>query len=85
MEYNLFYKVSTLGILICRHCKYGVRPIKVEQHLKKKHGIKHGIATQVAQAISQWEDITWDSAISLPHTLDEPLPIIPCQSNGLLC
>lgn len=52
MEYNLFYKVSTLGILICRHCKYGVQPIKVEQHLKKKHGIKHGIATQVAQAIS---------------------------------
>lgn len=52
MEYDLFYKVSTLGILICCYCKYEVWPIKVKQHLKKKHGIKHSITTQVAQAIS---------------------------------
>lgn len=45
MEYNLFYKVSTLGILIYYHYKYGVWPIKVKQHLKKKHSIKHGITT----------------------------------------
>lgn len=86
MEYNLFYKVPTLGVLICRHCKHGVRPIKVGQHLKKKHSMKHAAAIQITQVISKWHEIQHESsAIQIPQALDEPLPIIPCQSNGLLC
>jgi hypothetical protein len=86
MENQLFHQVPTLGILICHQCKHGVRPTEVEQHLKKKHYLKYIVAIQITQAISQWHDIQHDSsAIQIPQALDEPLPILPCHTDGLLC
>jgi hypothetical protein len=86
MENQLFHKLPTLGVIICHQCKHGVRPTEVEQHLKKKHHLKHAVTSQITQAISQWHDIQHDSsAIQIPQALEEPLPILPSHSNGLLC
>jgi hypothetical protein len=52
MENELFYQVPALGLLICRQCKHGVRLAEVDQHLKKKHHLKHAVASQIIQAIS---------------------------------
>ena len=86
MENELFQKIPSLRVIICRQCKHGVRPAEVERHLKQKHPFKHGLAHQLAQAVGQWEDIEQDSAaIQIPGVLNDPLPIIPCEPSGLLC
>jgi hypothetical protein len=61
MENQLFEKIPSLQIIICRQCKHGVRPAEAERHLKQKHQFNHHQATQVAQAIQQWAEITQDS------------------------
>lgn len=86
MENEWFQKVPILRILLCRQCKYGVRPREVKQHLKKRHQLNHTVASQVAKAVTQWDDVTQDSNdIEIPHALDEPLPLLPCEPSGLLC
>ncbi|KAL2835765.1 hypothetical protein BJX68DRAFT_251333, partial [Aspergillus pseudodeflectus] len=86
MENQLFEKVPSLQVIICRQCKHGVRPAEVERHLKRKHRFSHQQATQVSQAVRQWEGIQQDSqAIQIPWVLDCPLPVLPCHANGLLC
>ncbi|BCR90122.1 uncharacterized protein ACHE_60008A [Aspergillus chevalieri] len=86
MENELFQKIPSLQVIICRQCKHGVRPAEVERHLKRKHQFKHQSAHQLAQAVQQWEDIEQDSAaIQIPPVVDNPLPILPCEPSGLLC
>ena len=86
METELFSILPRLNILICRHCQYGVRPIELENHLKKQHQLPHHQVVAIVQAIQQWPQIKQDSStIQIPTVLDEPLPILPCHSNGLLC
>jgi hypothetical protein len=86
MEHQIFERVSTLKIIICRQCRHGVRPQEVTRHLQSKHQIKQADAIVIANAIQGWEDIKQDSnAISIPLALNDPLPILPCEANGLLC
>ncbi|KAL4922563.1 hypothetical protein BDW62DRAFT_196571, partial [Aspergillus aurantiobrunneus] len=86
MENQLFQKIPSLQVIICRCCRQGVRPAEVKQHLKKQHQLLHADAHSISQAIQQWDDIQQDShAIQIPYELDEPLPIIPCEANGLQC
>jgi hypothetical protein len=86
MENHLFEKIPSLRIIICRQCKYGVRPADVQQHLKRQHQYTYEAACQVAGAVHQWEDIEQDSkAVQIPRQLAAPLPVIPCHRGGLLC
>ncbi|KAL2782487.1 hypothetical protein BJX66DRAFT_345787 [Aspergillus keveii] len=86
MENQLFEKIPSLQIIICRQCKHGVRPAEVERHLKQKHQFKHQQASQVGQAVRQWADTQQDSqAIQIPRVLEHPLPIVPCHMDGFLC
>ncbi|KAL5366530.1 hypothetical protein BJX96DRAFT_180811, partial [Aspergillus floccosus] len=86
METELFPVLSPLQILICRYCQYGVRFAEVENHLKKQHQLGHADVVSVLQAIQQWPQIEQDSSnLHIPTALDDPLPILPCRSNGLLC
>jgi hypothetical protein len=86
MERQLFEKIPSLRIIICRQCKYGVRPAEIQQHLKRQHQYSYQLARQVADAVHQWEDVEQDSeAIQIPYQLEAPLPIIPCPAGGLLC
>ncbi|KAL4777910.1 hypothetical protein BJX76DRAFT_363253, partial [Aspergillus varians] len=86
MESQLFEKIPSLRVIICRHCQYGVRPAEVEQHLKLKHQFALGDIHAIAQAIQQWDGIEQDSnAIEIPMILDKPLPNLPCYSSGLRC
>ena len=72
--------------MVCCECQYGVRPTEAERHLKQKHQFDHPAASQVAQAVRKWEQVQQDSqAIEIPHQLDDPLPILPCRTDGLLC
>ena len=86
MENQLFKKVPSLQIIICRRCQQGIRPVEVEQHLKKQHQLPHPNAHAISQAVQEWRDIEQDSqAINIPYFLDEPLPILPCEPSGLQC
>jgi hypothetical protein len=86
MEKQLFEKIASLRVIICRQCQYGVRPTDVQRHLKQQHGYNHQAARQAARGVHQWEDIQQDNqAIQIPRVLDQPLPIIPCHTNGFLC
>ncbi|KAJ0292971.1 hypothetical protein COL922a_014214, partial [Colletotrichum nupharicola] len=86
MENQLFEKVPGLQIIICRPCKHAVRPADVQQHLKRQHGYNYQAASQVADMVHQWEEMQQDSqAIQIPRVLDQPLPILPCHTNGVLC
>ncbi|CEL11545.1 hypothetical protein ASPCAL14646 [Aspergillus calidoustus] len=86
MESQLFEKIPSLQIIICRPCKHAVRPADVQQHLKRQHGYNYQAASQVADMVHQWEDVQQDSqAIQIPRVLDHPLPILPCHTNGVLC
>lgn len=86
METELFSALPGLKVLICRSCQYGVRPVELENHLKKQHQLPHGDVVAIVQAIQQWPQIAQDSsAIQIPTVLNDPLPILPCHSNGFLC
>lgn len=86
METQIFQKIPSLQVIICRHCRQGVRPAEIEQHLKKQHQLPHADAHAISEAIQQWDGIQQDSqAIQIPYELDEPLPILPCEPNGLQC
>ncbi|KAI9374464.1 hypothetical protein BJX61DRAFT_540811 [Aspergillus egyptiacus] len=86
MEHQIFQKIPQLQVIICRHCQHGVRPAEVEQHLKQKHQLGHADTHAIATHVQQWEDIEQDSqAIQIPTILEKPLPVIPCQPNGLRC
>ncbi|CEL10297.1 hypothetical protein ASPCAL13418 [Aspergillus calidoustus] len=86
MEEHLFERNPALRIIICRQCKYGVRPAEIQQHLKRQHQSTYAAACQAANVVQQWEDIEQDSkAIQIPRQLRTPLPIIPCHTGGLLC
>jgi hypothetical protein len=48
--------------------------------------MKQADAVVIANAIQGWEDIEQDSnAITIPLALNDPLPNLPCEANGLLC
>ncbi|KAL2810173.1 hypothetical protein BDW59DRAFT_168163, partial [Aspergillus cavernicola] len=86
MENQLFENIPSLRVILCCQCQHGVRPAEVEQHLKQKHQFTHQPATLIAEAVHQWEDIEQASkGIQIPRVLNMPLPILPCQTNGLLC
>ncbi|KAF7585812.1 hypothetical protein BBP40_010066 [Aspergillus hancockii] len=81
-----FEPLPQLKVIVCRRCQYAVRPAEVERHLTHQHYMTHRVATPIVQAIRQLSDIEQDSlAIQVPLVLDDPLPIIPCHSNGLPC
>jgi hypothetical protein len=36
--------------------------------------------------VRAWEDIQQESqAIRIPRVLDQPLPVLPCHTNGMIC
>ncbi|KAL2801510.1 hypothetical protein BJX63DRAFT_426676 [Aspergillus granulosus] len=71
MEHQIFEKIPTLRVIICRQCQHGVHPKEVDTYLQQKHFIKLQESKLIAEAI--------------PHVLEEPLPILPIHTNGLLC
>ncbi|KAL3439686.1 hypothetical protein BJX65DRAFT_315581, partial [Aspergillus insuetus] len=86
METQLFKKIPSLRVIICRACQHGVRPADIQQHLKRQHQYNYQAARQVADMVHQWEDIQQESqAIQIPRALDHPLPGLPCHTNGMIC
>jgi hypothetical protein len=68
MENQLFEKIPSLRVIICRQYRYGVRPADVQQHLKRQHQYAYKAACQVANAVHTWEDVKQDSkAIQIPR------------------
>lgn len=86
MEEQLFETIPHLRVMICRQCRYGVWPAEVESHLKHQHQLNYQTVRQMVQAIHQWPGLASNyQDVQIPRVLDEPLPIVPCHSNGMLC
>jgi hypothetical protein len=51
MDGQLFERIPSLRIVICRACRYGVRPADIQRHLKQQHQYTHEAAGQVAQGV----------------------------------
>ena len=86
MDHQIFEKIPSLQIIVCRHCQHGVHPKEIITHLQTKHSMKPRESQPIAQRIAQWQDIIQHpEAVQIPRELDHPIPIIPVYTNGLQC
>ena len=86
MADKLFERIPRLRVMICRQCQYGVWPGEAERHLKRQHQLDCPTVARLVHEIQQWTDIAaHGQAVQIPHALDEPLPILPCYAQGILC
>ncbi|KAH1471744.1 hypothetical protein KXX06_006792, partial [Aspergillus fumigatus] len=86
MADQLFERIPPLRVMICRQCRYGVWPGKAKRHLKRQHQLNCTTVARLVHKIQQWTDVAAHAqAVQIPHALDEPLPILPSYSQGILC
>ena len=86
MEHQIFEKIPSLQIIVCRSCQHGVHPKEITTHLQVKHSMKPRESKPIAERVAQWRDIIQEpEAVQIPRELDHPIPIIPVNTNGLQC
>ena len=86
MENEIFEVNLELGVILCRHCKCGVRRGQAKAHLKGgNHDLPKAIVNQVSEAVKVWPGISQEAEEGhLPRKFDhriEGLHVYP----GILC
>src|SRR5713226_7855070 len=72
------------SVLVCRRCKYTLKPNTVARHLGDKHKTPIELRKQVAEYVKEFP-FTYDhTTVTLPGNGLAPQPIIPVI-DGYLC
>jgi len=79
VELNVEY-----GVLICRQCKYALKPTAISRHLGNKHKTPVELRKQLDKYVSGFPFQYDHMSVQLPSNGSEPQPIIPVL-DGHLC
>lgn len=86
IEDELFTRPEQYPIIACNRSKHSVRPNQVISHLKgAQHRLSMADATQVQQAIHQWDRVKEAETFIISSRIRRSIPRIPVHHDGILC